>query len=645
MPHSLVGVLRRGRHRRDGVALAVSPAGRRRQPRGPTTIAVLPFENLGPAEDEYFPAGMTDEITQPSGRGERLGVVSRRAAERYARTDMTMREIGRELGVDYLLIGSVRWADGRTGSRNVRVTLELLQAAGRAPALVDDLRSGDRRHLRGAVGHRGAGGATGSASRRPRTSGTGCAPGRPRITRPTRCTSRAGISGTSARRRTSRPRSTTSSRRWTWIPVTPSRGSGSPTPGSFAAGTASWRRGTRSRRRRHAALKALEFDSTLAEAHASLAHIHLEFDHDWDAAEREYRRAIQLEPRYPTAHHWYGGFLSAMGRHEEALQTGGDGPGPRSALAHHPDLGRPALLLRRESTTPRSPSTARRWSWTAISRPRTGTSAGRTRQPGSSTKAVAEAERAVAIDGSNLLYLASLGHAYAQGGEDEGGARHARAAGAGIEDAACLGVSRRRRSMSRSENSSAALDWLERAYEEQSAWIGYMKVDPRLDPVRTQPRFQRLLGRTAARFLSGVNSPWSCAFSPARRWSDTTPSASRSVSRSRILWRPQRCSRPRFAAILRLGFSDIVAVQCAEDVLFSPEHATAIVEFVERWRHADRLVVHCHAGLSRSPGVALGLCDRYGWPVDAVEADYPYWNRWVRRVLVDNQPGSSHGSE
>jgi predicted protein tyrosine phosphatase len=100
-----------------------------------------------------------------------------------------------------------------------------------------------------------------------------------------------------------------------------------------------------------------------------------------------------------------------------------------------------------------------------------------------------------------------------------------------------------------------------------------------------------------------------------------------------------------FAAILRLAFSDIVAVQCAEDVLFSPEHASAIVQFVERWRHADRLVVHCHAGLSRSPGVALGLCDRYGWPVDAVEADYPYWNRWVRRVLVDNQPGSSHGSE
>lgn len=93
-----------------------------------------------------------------------------------------------------------------------------------------------------------------------------------------------------------------------------------------------------------------------------------------------------------------------------------------------------------------------------------------------------------------------------------------------------------------------------------------------------------------------------------------------------------------FAAILRLAFSDIVAAESPEDVLFSPEHAGTVIEFVERWRHADRLVVHCHAGQSRSPGVALGLCDRYGWPVSAVEEGYPFWNRWVRQVLVGRGP-------
>jgi predicted protein tyrosine phosphatase len=92
-----------------------------------------------------------------------------------------------------------------------------------------------------------------------------------------------------------------------------------------------------------------------------------------------------------------------------------------------------------------------------------------------------------------------------------------------------------------------------------------------------------------------------------------------------------------FAAVLRLAFHDIVAAENPMDVLFSPEHATAVVEFVERWRHADRLVVHCHAGQSRSPGVALGLCDHFGWPADPVEAGYPFWNRWVRRVMLGRE--------
>jgi predicted protein tyrosine phosphatase len=91
---------------------------------------------------------------------------------------------------------------------------------------------------------------------------------------------------------------------------------------------------------------------------------------------------------------------------------------------------------------------------------------------------------------------------------------------------------------------------------------------------------------------------------------------------------------PGFAAVLRLAFSDIVAMESPEDVLFAPDHAAAILEFVEHWRHANRLVVHCHAGASRSPGVALGLCDRFGWPAAALEQNHPFWNRWVRQVLV-----------
>jgi tetratricopeptide (TPR) repeat protein len=68
-----------------------------------------------------------------------------------------------------------------------------------------------------------------------------------------------------------------------------------------------------------AAIKALELDGTLAEAHTSLAWSKFVFDWDWRSAEREYKRAIELNPSYANAHHWYAHNLSIMGRHEEAI--------------------------------------------------------------------------------------------------------------------------------------------------------------------------------------------------------------------------------------------------------------------------------------------------------------------------------------
>ena len=69
-----------------------------------------------------------------------------------------------------------------------------------------------------------------------------------------------------------------------------------------------------------AALRALQLDDSLAEAHTSLALIAENFDWDWRTAEREYRRALQLHSNYATAHHWYSNFLVLMGRTSEAIQ-------------------------------------------------------------------------------------------------------------------------------------------------------------------------------------------------------------------------------------------------------------------------------------------------------------------------------------
>jgi serine/threonine protein kinase/Flp pilus assembly protein TadD len=70
---------------------------------------------------------------------------------------------------------------------------------------------------------------------------------------------------------------------------------------------------------REAALKALEIDDTLAEGHVALGSVKVEIDWDWEGAEREYKRAIELSPNYANAHLWYSQLLNWLGRHEEAL--------------------------------------------------------------------------------------------------------------------------------------------------------------------------------------------------------------------------------------------------------------------------------------------------------------------------------------
>ena len=67
------------------------------------------------------------------------------------------------------------------------------------------------------------------------------------------------------------------------------------------------------------AIKALHIDETLAQAHSALGFTIFRLDWDWSGAEREYKRAIELNPSYPEAHHAYALYLSAAGRHDEAI--------------------------------------------------------------------------------------------------------------------------------------------------------------------------------------------------------------------------------------------------------------------------------------------------------------------------------------
>ena len=454
------------------------------------SIAVLPFENLGPATDEYFAAGMTDEITSRLSEVSGLGVVTSRAAQRYARTDMTMREIGAELKIDYVLVGSVRWSGAAENSKSVRVTIELLQARDERQLwsttydrVIDDIFDVQSDIAVQVIEKLGVTLLEGERTR---------LGARPTVNHEAYTLYLKG--------------------RYFWNKRTEEniqvgldyfQQSVDVDPGYALAwvGIADvWIfRGWYSRlapretfpKAKSAAMKALALDSTLAEAHASIAHIHLEFDHDWEAAERGYRRAIELKPAYAVGHQWYSGFLSAMGRHEEALKEGQTARsleplsliiqtwvGLRYYFARKHDEAiaeyRKALELDRNFAPAH-------WhlGWAY-------------EQTGRFAEGIAEAERALAVDPGNLLYVASLGHAYAMAGREP----DARATLARLAEAS------RSRHVSAYHvavihialgDTTSGLDWLDRAYEEQSPWIGYLGVDPRVDPVRAHPRFRALL--------------------------------------------------------------------------------------------------------------------------------------------------------
>jgi serine/threonine protein kinase/Flp pilus assembly protein TadD len=92
-------------------------------------IVVLPFENLGESEDTYFADGVTEEITSRLASVKSLGVISRNSAMQYANTEKTTQVIGEELGVQYLLQGTIRWASSPGGKKRVRITPQLIKVS------------------------------------------------------------------------------------------------------------------------------------------------------------------------------------------------------------------------------------------------------------------------------------------------------------------------------------------------------------------------------------------------------------------------------------------------------------------------------------------------------------------------------------
>lgn len=247
-----------------------------------------------------------------------------------------------------------------------------------------------------------------------------------------------------------------------------------------------------------AALRAVALDDDLAEAHASLAGVKKNHDWDWPAAEREYRRALELNPRYATAHRVYADYLLAVGRPEEAMREIelAQDQDPLSLVicveaAWHfymaRDYGRAVEQSLRTLEMEPAFHPAHYSLGLAYE------------QQSRFDEAVAAFERARDGSGGNPAALAALGHVFAAMGRE----REAREVLIELEELSrrtyvspfwpaivCAGLG----------EADAALEWLERAYAERDVWLVWLKVDPRLDPLRPDARFRNLLWRV---FLDG----------------------------------------------------------------------------------------------------------------------------------------------
>jgi TolB-like protein/Tfp pilus assembly protein PilF len=245
---------------------------------------------------------------------------------------------------------------------------------------------------------------------------------------------------------------------------------------------------------REAATKTLELDDTLGEAHTALATVKGDYDWDFPGAEREFRRAIELNPSYATAHQWYGELLSALGRHEEALAEikRAQQLDPLSLIineAHGEVLlhaGQDDLAIEQlRKTLEMDPNFAfARFvlGWAYV-------------RKGAFADAIPEFQRATTLSPEITWNKGGLGHAYARAGRSAEARKllselkeHSRRRYVSWWDFAAIyaGLGEK----------DQAFTCLEKAYEQRDPrLVQWVNVSPSLDPLRSDPRFADLLRR------------------------------------------------------------------------------------------------------------------------------------------------------
>ncbi len=451
-------------------------------------LAVLPLENRSRQQDqEYLADGLTDEVITELSRllPQRLGVIARTSAMQYKRTCKGIEQIGRELGVEYLVDGAVR----REGNR-VRITAQLIRVRDRAHVWADSyereihdvflLQSELAAAIAGEVQVK-------------------LAPEEVRPTAGVRVNPEAFEACLKARFLWNRRTRHDLYRALEFFSAA-IRADPEYAP-AFAGLADVYLTLLESRHMRPneglalamaAATSALRLDEELADAHTSLGHSHLHAL-DWKGAEREFLRAIQLSPGYPPAHHYYANFLLAHRRSEEAIEEARLSlkldPVSVAAEANladvfyysgHPDeaLGSCRKALEMEPALPRLHEHLGRILL----------------EKGAFSEAVTALERSVSLSGREPQYLASLGYAYGITGRADASRRILEELTQAVEHRYVAASDLALANLGLGEQHQA-LDWLERAYNERDSRLPFLHVDPRFGRLRSDSRFRMLLSR------------------------------------------------------------------------------------------------------------------------------------------------------
>jgi TolB-like protein/Tfp pilus assembly protein PilF len=458
-----------------------------------TSIAVLPLKNLSDdPEQDYFADGITEVLTTELGKIGTLQVRSYQSVIGYRQTAKTLQQIARELKVDAVLEGAVL----RSGDR-VRITAKLVQATPERHLWAESYEF-DQRDILTVHGEVAL-----HVARQIRVKLT--PQEQARLTTSRRVDPQAYqayLLGRAHFYKTKAPTSAMKAKEYYLKAIEKDPGY-APAYASLAElyAVAGWRltrdpRGGYWDARPEAlqwAEKALKLDDTLAETHAALGWVRQQ-EWDWDGAEREYRRAIELNPSYSLARIWYAIYLYAMQRFEESAA--------QAQRAQELDPVSPLINSWAGSAyffAGRVEEAMASWqkalelepsSWyasTVLARAYV--------TEGMYQQAITELQKAMIFNATEPFVLGALAHAYARAGQREEALKLVRELKRIEAERGIIPTFSFVWAYAGLGDNGQAFAWLERSYQERRERLVWLNVDPLLEPLRSDPRFQELVLR------------------------------------------------------------------------------------------------------------------------------------------------------